>query len=183
MQQASIPFANDGSFFETFQKLQQQQGQTKQSQQEEGAACVAQEKPDALEAEAVAVVAPKEDAIVASTSASEQDYIQAAHFRGAKEGFAFKMGDDGLGYYKDVPLHKRKPALTKPVVLKSKSIIKVPVKAAPAGGNKKRKLGVLLWEPGQRFLYDWFQTFILSYVKPGVEMRNMLAACPCWFTS
>jgi len=141
MQQSNLPFANDGSFFETFKKLQQQQGQAMQPQQEEGSATAAKEVPGAAQARAVASAPPVEAAAAASTSATEErEYIQAAQFGGAKTGYVFKMGDEGLGYYKDVPLHKRKAAPAKPVVLKSKSIVKVPLRAVPSGDSKKRKL-------------------------------------------
>ena len=46
----------------------------------------------------------KKGVSVAKTAGADGDFIAADKFAGSKPGYGFKMGDKGLGYYKDSPM-------------------------------------------------------------------------------
>lgn len=48
-----------------------------------------------------------------SAAAEKESFISSKSFVGVKKGYCFKLGDAGLGYYIDVPLHRR--SQTQPV--------------------------------------------------------------------
>ena len=73
------------------------------------------ERPDARDKEESSN--DDDDDLLAST----EDFIPCVSWRGAKQGYCFKAGDSGVGYYKDVPLleayeeaERRKLVLTAP---------------------------------------------------------------------
>jgi hypothetical protein len=167
--QAKLPFANDGSFFEQFKALQEKQQQQQQQRKAEADAVAVAgagtaEVPETAgataepstsarnqdaEPRAEAAVQPSKVPVAAeqpSTSNQDPGFQPSSSFTGARPGFCFKLGVQGVGYYKDVPLHLhfKQQAAGKPVVLKgNKPIVKVGGKAAAgaAGDSKKRKLG------------------------------------------
>lgn len=145
---ADIPFANDGSFMEKFLKMQQ----GTQMKQEDNAQPPLPEdsstKEDSSRPDSAATGGAE-----TSTSDCVEDFISSSSFTGAKHGYVFKKGLNGLGYYKDVGLkqvledekkEQQAQAKAKPVLLKTnKSIAKIVPKrpAEPSGSSKKQKTG------------------------------------------
>ena len=95
----------------------------------------------------------QDNASTSKAADGDGDFIPSAGFTGAKEGFVFKSGTKGIGYYKDCPPQPaaatrggtatQKPS--KPIVLKSKPIIAVQKRTGSSGelssSNKKKKTG------------------------------------------
>mmetsp|Transcript_34943 Transcript_34943/g.99072 ORF Transcript_34943/g.99072 Transcript_34943/m.99072 type:complete len:313 (+) Transcript_34943:42-980(+) len=81
----------------------------------------------------------------------DSNFIASSSFTGAKEGFVFKSGTKGVGYYKDAPKPldsnqsaSAKKQAAKPVILKSKPIIAVQKRSGSGvdlSANKKKKTG------------------------------------------
>lgn len=154
MADAKLPFANDGSFFEQFKKLQEQQASAPQeTAQEPGAGAPAEQATTPLNSSAADGV-PKAPESRPSSSQGEQGepdggsarFLPSSTFTGARAGYVFKAGDEGVGYYVDEPLHlrPREQAKAKPVVLKTNNpIVKglAARKAVAQPDSKKRKLG------------------------------------------
>eukprot|EP00192_Tetraselmis_astigmatica_P014766 CAMPEP_0117662134 /NCGR_PEP_ID=MMETSP0804-20121206/7897_1 /TAXON_ID=1074897 /ORGANISM="Tetraselmis astigmatica, Strain CCMP880" /LENGTH=169 /DNA_ID=CAMNT_0005469025 /DNA_START=656 /DNA_END=1165 /DNA_ORIENTATION=+ len=79
----------------------------------------------------------------------DSNFIASSSFTGAKEGFVFKSGTKGVGYYKDAPKPldsnqsaSAKKQAAKPVILKSKPIIAVQKRSGSGvdlSANKKKK--------------------------------------------
>uniref|UniRef100_A0A383VE08 Uncharacterized protein n=1 Tax=Tetradesmus obliquus TaxID=3088 RepID=A0A383VE08_TETOB len=100
------PFANDGSFLEKFKKMQKA------------------EQPSAASTDASEAAADVPPPPATSKQADDPDFQPSTSFSGAREGFVFKTGEQGTGYYKDAPLHLQHKQKSKPVALKSNSIVK-----------------------------------------------------------
>lgn len=71
----------------------------------------------------------------------QEEFIASTSFTGAREDYIFTKGDQGLGFYKDNPLHLRKAAAkAKPMLLKSSTLVKgLQRKPAALPDAKKRK--------------------------------------------
>lgn len=92
--------------------------------------------------------------VTAGPSSTQESayFIACDKFEGARQGYAFKNDDTGLGYYKDIPLAERLKATAelqkaKPTVVKAnKSLLKSLQKRGsnvtlPSGVTKKAKPG------------------------------------------
>ena len=85
------------------------------------------------------VKTPNKSATTATSTTKEQDkdggetkeFVAAKKFKGSKKGCVFKMGPQGLGYYKDVPPVVDKMAL--------QAILRVGQNSKRRGGQKKNK--------------------------------------------
>lgn len=91
---AGVPFSNDGSFFEQFQKMQQQIEQTADkpsevagTRPEEAAQPATQESASAQCSKSASPALPASDASV------DNDFIPSTSFTGSMEGFAFTTGE------------------------------------------------------------------------------------------
>lgn len=83
-------------------------------------------------------------ALSGELNTNEADFQASPSFVGPKDGFVYTTKDQGTGYYKDTPLHLRKPAAkAKPAMLKTNSSIvkNIPRRNVPLPDAKKRKTG------------------------------------------
>eukprot|EP00775_Hariotina_reticulata_P010644 gene10644-10802_t len=81
-------------------------------------------------------------ALSGEPNTKEADFQASSNFVGPKNGFVYTTGEQGTGYYKDTPLHLRKPAAkAKPAMLKTNSSIvkNIPRRNVPLPDAKKRK--------------------------------------------
>lgn len=158
---ATLPFANDGSFMEKFLKMQAEQKAAQAIQdaqptpEADGAVATStasgQQEPE--RGASSSVVLPVDSPDTAGTSGQEDgdDFIASASFRGARQGYVFKRDTLGVGYYRDASLADRiaaakQAAKSKPVVLKAnnpllKSLGKrgVDLPAVVPGGKKSKQ--------------------------------------------
>lgn len=162
---ASLPFANDGSFLEQFRLIQAKKeaaaGTNAPSEQQQLAdvpSCTdaAAGTSDVDTASCAAPVPPNLPAFNASLVPEVHTSTSAAFeackaFAGSRPGFAFKLGDEGHGYYPDYKepglcdLKKTKskvPDPSKPVILRSNNpIVNLRGRARPVvPGPEAKKL-------------------------------------------
>lgn len=67
-------------------------------------------EPAPKQAAPVAAAAGPQQAAEAEAMTFSEPFVKADSFQGARKGYVFKRGEDGVGYYLDAPPHKRKPA-------------------------------------------------------------------------
>lgn len=137
---SKLPFANDGSFFEQYLKRSQEAPpEVNDPYMRPAEHYAADAEADTLGSTGKATCEPAQHGISAS-------FIGSRSFLGAKHGYVFKTGANGVGYYVDVPLAQQqveaqRNSLAKPVVLKAKkSIVQVQRTTLTQADNKKRKL-------------------------------------------